>query len=118
MNALLFTIAHPLFAFPCNWLLNKYGMRISFIVGGVFVIAGVWLRILLEVDNSYFCLAGSALAAIGNIFVLNTPSKIALNWFRVEKVPIVTFTGILISILSLTFGASVPGFFIDEDTTT
>jgi fucose permease len=47
MNALLFTIAHPLFAFPCNWLINKKGMRVSYIVGAVFTVGGAWLRLLL-----------------------------------------------------------------------
>ncbi len=83
MNSLLFTISHPIFAFPCNWLLNKYGMRITFIIGGIFVIAGVWLRILLQVENSIFCILGSALISIGNIVVINTPSKVAITWFAV-----------------------------------
>lgn len=113
LNALLFTIAHPLFAVPCNWLLNKYGMHISFIVAAVFVSGGVWLRLLLDVGNPEFCLLGSLLAAFGNIFILNTPSKLALNWFSSEKVNIVTFTGILATLLSVTIGASVPGFLID-----
>jgi len=56
-------------------------MRFSFIGGGILVIGGVWLRLLLDVENPLFCLLGSALAAIGNIFILNTPSKIAQNWF-------------------------------------
>jgi hypothetical protein len=99
---------------PCNWIINKYGMRISFILGTSFVVVGVWLRLLLEVRQSIFCLLGSGLGSIGNIFVLNTPSKVALNWFRQEKVGIVTFTGILINLLSLTFGASVPSFIISK----
>jgi hypothetical protein len=56
-------------------------MKISFVVGAVFIVSGVWLRLLLDVGKSYFCLLGSLLAAIGNIFILNTPSKVALNWF-------------------------------------
>lgn len=114
MNALLFTIAHPLFAFPCNWLINKKGMRISFIAGAVFTVAGVWLRLLIEEENAIFCLIGSALAAIGNIFVLNTPSKMAINWFKSTQVNIVSFTGILFNLLSITLGAAVPGFFIND----
>ena len=89
-------------------------MRIGFIVGAAFVIAGVWLRLLLEVRQSIFCLLGSWLAAIGNIFILNTPSQVALNWFSKDKVGIVTFTGILLNLLSITFGASVPSFIIDK----
>lgn len=48
LNALLFTIAHPLFAVPCNWLINKKGMHFSFVIGAVLTIAGVWLRLLLS----------------------------------------------------------------------
>lgn len=117
LNALLFTIAHPLLAYPCNWLINKKGMRLSFIIGAALVVAGVWMRLLLEEGTSVFCLLGSGLAATGSIFVLNTPSKLALNWFRKERVNIVAFTGILATLLSLTIGASIPGFLIDKNTT-
>jgi FLVCR family feline leukemia virus subgroup C receptor-related protein len=92
-------------------------MRPGFIVGGVLVIIGVWLRILLEVGNPTYCLMGSALAAVGNIFIINTPSKVAINWFSVERVPLVTFTGILCTLISLTLGASIPGFIINSDST-
>lgn len=116
LNALLFTIAHPVFALPCNWLINKYGMRFGFIVGAVLLVGGVWLRLLLAVGQSFYCLLGSMLAAIGNIFILNTPSKVALNWFSKERVDIVTFSGILVGLLSITIGASVPSFLIDKNT--
>jgi fucose permease len=48
LNALLFNLAHPLFAFPCNWLLNRFGMHKCFILGGIFTIGGVWLRLLIQ----------------------------------------------------------------------
>lgn len=89
-------------------------MRPCFIIAAILVCSGVWLRLLLEVDQSVFCLLGSALAALGNIVVLNTPSKVALNWFRKERVGIVTFTGVLGSIISNTIGASVPSFIVDK----
>jgi hypothetical protein len=63
-------------------------------------------------------LIGSALAAIGNIFVLNTPSKLAVNWFKSDTVNIVSFTGILFTLLSITLGAAVPGFLINDNTST
>ena len=92
-------------------------MRPCFIGAALLVCSGVWLRLLLEVDRSVFCLLGSALAAIGNIAVLNTPSKVALNWFRKERVGIVTFTGVLGSIISNTIGASVPSYIIKKSST-
>lgn len=76
--------------------------------------SGVWLRLLLNVGQSVFCLLGSGLAAIGNIFIFNTPSQVALNWFKQDQVGIVTFTGILLNLLSITFGASVPSFIVGK----
>ena len=93
-------------------------MRPCFVAAAVLVSAGAWLRLLLEVEQSVFCLLGSALAAIGNIFVLNTPSKVALHWFKKEKVGIVTFTGVLAGIISNTVGASIPSFIIGKNATT
>lgn len=81
LNALLFNLAHPICAFPCNWLINRYGMHKCYLLGGVCVIGGVWLRMLIEENNSTYVLIGSALIAVGNIFVVNTPSKFATNWF-------------------------------------
>lgn len=112
LNALLFTIAHPIFAFPCNWILNKYSMRLGFIIGGLLVSAGVWMRLLIGEGNSIYCLIGSGLAAIGNIFVFNTPSKIALNWFRADRAPIIIFLGVVANMISITVGAAVPGLII------
>ena len=89
-------------------------MRVSFIIGAVFLVSGVWLRLLLSVGQSIFCLLGSGLAAIGNIFVFNTPSQVALNWFKQDQVGIVTFTGILLNLLSITFGASAPSFIVGK----
>lgn len=116
MNALLFTIAHPLFAVPCNWIINRFGMHVSFVAASLLVSGGTWLRLLLEDGQAFYCLIGSFLAAVGNIFVLNTPSKVSMNWFSKDRAGIVTFTGILATLLSITLGASVPGLIIDDNT--
>lgn len=79
---LFFPIFHPFCAFPANWVLDKFGMKIGCSVGGVFLIAGVWLRTLLEEGQPGWCLAGSILASIGNVFILNSPSILANNWFK------------------------------------
>lgn len=42
----------------------------------------------------------------------------AVNWFKSDKVGIVSSTGILFTLLSITLGAALPGFFIDDNTST
>jgi hypothetical protein len=93
-------------------------MHKCFILGGIFTIGGVWLRLLIEEGNSTYILMGSALTAFGNIFILNTPGKIATNWFPSSSVSLVTFLGISFGIISNSIGVSVPGFFINENTST
>lgn len=114
LNALLFNVAHPLFGFPCNWLINRFGMHKCYILGGAFVISGVWLRLLIEESRSTYVLIGSALVAIGNIFIVNTPSKVATNWFASKWVNLVAFIGVCFTTLSITIGAALPGFFIND----
>lgn len=113
----MFTIAHPLFAVPCNWILERYGMRIGFIIGGFLVVGGVWLRILIAEERILFCLMGSVLAALGNIFILNSPSKMAANWFKTESIPNTVFLAVLANLISITLGASVPGLVLTENST-
>lgn len=61
---------------------------------------------------------GSALTAFGNIFIINTPSKFATNWFPIGSANLVTSLAVSFTILSVSIGAAAPGFFINENTST
>ena len=82
LNYLIFPISHTLLAGPINWMLTKKGIRMSYYLGAVLMIAGVWLRTTLSTGNPYLCLLGSFLAGASGLFVMNSASKITLNWFR------------------------------------
>jgi hypothetical protein len=116
-NALIFTILHPIGAFPANWILDKYGSRIGCILGSVFVIAGVWVRNLLEKGNPEWCLFGSFLAAFGNLFVLNSAIKVSVNWFTPANIPGVVFLTVLANQISMTLGAALPGLILPKSPT-
>lgn len=73
------------------------------------------MRLLLAEGSSVYCLIGSCLIGIGNIFVFNTPSKIALSWFRADRAPIIVFLGVVANMISITVGAAVPGLVIDNE---
>jgi hypothetical protein len=92
-------------------------MRVGFLIGAFFVISGVWMRTLMQIDNPLFCLMGSILSAIGSIFVFNSPVKMAVNWFKSSTVPKIIFLAVISNLLSVTIGASVPGLILKEDST-
>lgn len=108
---------HPIAAAPSSWIIDKFGMKIGCIIGGVSVTIGVWLRYFLEVDQPYICLAGSIIAAFGNVFILNSASLVAFNWFPSETMPNVTMVCVLTNFLSAAIGASSGGWFLGVNST-
>lgn len=81
LNVLLCSIIHPFMATPCNIILDKFGIRIGCSIGGVFVILGVWSRTLMQVNYPAWALISSACCSIGNVFILSSPSILAIKWF-------------------------------------
>jgi hypothetical protein len=58
------------------------------------------------------------LAAIGTIFIFNSPVKLAVNWFKTENMPFVIFGTVLSNLISVAAGASIPGFILNKQSTT
>jgi MFS family permease len=46
---LLSSITHPFIVTPCNFILDKFGIKIGCSIGGVLVIVGSWTKILMDV---------------------------------------------------------------------
>lgn len=117
LNYLIFPISHALFATPVNWCLTKKGIRVSYYIAAVTMIAGAWLRTTLTAGNPYICLLGSVLCGFGYLFILNSASKITLNWFRSEVLTQVTFVSVLSNIASLSGSLIMPGLFLNSKST-
>lgn len=114
LNVLFFAILNPIFVFPVNWVLDRFGMRVGCSLGGILTVAGVWLRTLLADGEVGWCLCGTILASIGSIFILSSPSIIANNWFKPSSVPPAISLAVLATLLSVAFGSSLPGLIIKQ----
>jgi hypothetical protein len=66
---------------PCNFILDRYGIKIGCSIGGIIIIIGVWVRVFLVQNNPTFMILGSILSAIGYIMVISSPSAFAIKWF-------------------------------------
>jgi fucose permease len=82
LNYLICPISHAVFAFPVNWMLTKKGIKVSYCIAAVLMIVGIWLRTTLSADGAYLCLLGSFLCGGSGLFIMNSASKITMNWFR------------------------------------
>lgn len=49
--------------------------------------------------------------------MMNSASKVTMNWFRSEVMTSVTFVSALSTMLSLSFSSIIPGFLLDSSST-
>ncbi|KAL4507094.1 hypothetical protein ABPG72_001887 [Tetrahymena utriculariae] len=109
LNSLLFLLMHPLFTFPANFIIDKYGVKISITVGCILCMLGAWLRMLVN-QSFYILIAGSIVCGIGRPFILNCQGKIVANWFFPKDRSLITS---LLSFILTSFtviGLLFPGF--------
>jgi MFS transporter, FLVCR family, MFS-domain-containing protein 7 len=62
-------------------ILNRYGMKVTIACGTLFILIGAWIRCFIIFTNFMPFYVGSFIAALGQPFLMNLPSKVASNWF-------------------------------------
>lgn len=60
---------------------------------------------------------GSFFAAVGNIFIINSPSKFASTWFRPSVVARITTLGVMCTMGSMALGVALPPYFVNSKST-
>lgn len=82
-----YMIVYVFVNFPSNWVLDIKGVKKGIVFGAVFTSLGAAIRCLVSTDFS-FVILGQILCAIGQPFILNAPTKIAIRWFKTDSVSI------------------------------
>jgi len=62
---------HPLFTFPASMVIDKYGTYVGILIGCSFLIAGVWIRYLINYSFA-FVIVGQLLSGIGRPLIMNS----------------------------------------------
>ena len=104
MFSLIYMIIYVITCFPEAYIIDTYNLRIFLIITAACNIVGAGLKLLINKDSSLAsCYIGQIIASLFQPILLNTPGKIAANWFR-EDIRTVICT---ICCLSVIFGALV-----------
>jgi Na+/melibiose symporter-like transporter len=116
MFSLIYMIIYPFACIPEGWLIDDYSIRVGLIITAGCNIIGAGLKLLVNKDESLAsCYIGQILAGLFQPALINSPGKIAANWFRDDIRTIIC----TICCLAVTIGTLV-GFlwnlaFIDEN---
>ncbi len=70
--------------FPASYVIDKYGFRVSLIIGGLLTGIFGFTRFALS-DSFVMIMISQFLVAAGQPFLLNVTTKVATNWFPFEE---------------------------------
>ena len=83
MFSLMYMIIYPFVCIPEGWLIDNYSTRLGIIIASATTLAGSGLKLLVNKDTSLAsCFIGQFLSGSFQPALLNSPGKIAANWFR------------------------------------
>ena len=83
MFSLMYMIIYPFVCIPEGWLIDSYSTRLGIIIASATTLAGSALKLLVNKDTTLAaCFVGQFLSGLFQPALLNSPGKIAANWFR------------------------------------
>lgn len=112
--SLLYMILYPFVCIPQGYLIDNYSTRLGLIIAAALTLASAGLKCLVNhsMGAVYF---GQFLAALFQPAILNSPGKIAANWFRVNARTLVTTICCIANTIGILFGFVFHTFIIEED---
>jgi hypothetical protein len=99
--------------FPANYLIDKTGIRIPVYLASATLLAGAWIRLLVNTSFSFVVL-GQVIMALGQPFMLSAPAKLASLWFGDNERAIATTLGSLAAPIGAVTGFLLPLPLISE----
>ena len=83
MFSLIYMIIYPFACIPEAWLIDDYSIRLGLIIAAATNIIGAGLKLLVNKDKSLAsCYIGQFISGLFQPALINSPGKIAANWFR------------------------------------
>ncbi len=84
MFSMSYMIMYIIFSLPASWTVDKYGYRVSLIIGALITTVFGFLRAFCA-DHFTIVLISQFMIAIGQPFLLNISTKVPANWFPISE---------------------------------
>ncbi len=91
MFAMIYFIVYPFAFIEEGWLLENFSLKIGLSLSSASTLLGSFFKIFINNDKTLtVCYVGQVFAALFRPLLLNSPGKIASNWFREDKRTFIT----------------------------
>ena len=86
MFSIIYMIIYPFLCIPEGWFIDSKGIKKGLIIASSFTLIGSFLKIFIKKDKSLItCYIGQILSGLVRPGLLNSPGKIAAEWFSEDK---------------------------------
>ena len=114
MFSLIYCIVYPFVSLPEGWLVDDWSVRWSIIISSACTLGGSLLRLLIN-KSMAMAYIGQVIIAIFQPALLNSPGKIAANWFREDIRNLICTVCCLADTVGILVGMLWNMLFIDSD---
>nr|CAD2147390.1 unnamed protein product [Meloidogyne enterolobii] len=108
-TSMIYMLTYMILIFPGSWFLDKYGLRMSVMIGAFGNCFGAWLKILSTTpDRFWLTFIAQTIVGSSQVFILGIPPRLAAVWFGPEQVSTACAAGVFGNQLGIAIGFILP----------
>ena len=114
-TSVIYMIVYIPLIFPSTFLLTKYGLRVTLLVGSFGNFIGSVIRCFsVSPTLFYVTLIGQTISGISQVFILNIPPHLSSIWFPNQEISTATAIGVFGNQLGIAAGFVVPTYLVTK----
>ncbi|KAI1731627.1 major facilitator superfamily domain-containing protein [Ditylenchus destructor] len=116
-TSMIYMLMYMLLIFPGSWFLDKYGLRVSVLIGAFGNCIGAWLKILSTApDKFWLTFVAQTIVGSSQVFILGIPPRLAAVWFGPKQVSTACAAGVFGNQLGIAIGFILPPWLVHMST--
>ncbi|KAK0426504.1 hypothetical protein QR680_009742 [Steinernema hermaphroditum] len=109
----IYMLTYMILVFPGSWFLDKFGLRISILIGAFGNCIGAWIKVLSTHPNGFWItFVGQTIVGSSQVFILGIPPRLAAVWFGPKQVSTACAAGVFGNQLGIAIGFVLPPFLV------
>uniref|UniRef100_A0A915PSL2 Major facilitator superfamily (MFS) profile domain-containing protein n=1 Tax=Setaria digitata TaxID=48799 RepID=A0A915PSL2_9BILA len=108
-TSMIYMLTYIVFVLPASWVLDKYGLRISILLGSGGNCIGAWVKMFsTRPDAFWITFLGQTIVGFSQMFILGIPPRLAAVWFGPKQVSTACAVGVFGNQLGIAVGFLLP----------
>lgn len=116
-TSMIYMLTYIFFFIPAAWLLDKWGLRLSVLLGALGNCVGAWIKLMsTHPDSFWVTFVGQTIVGASQMFTLGIPPRLAAVWFGPDEVSRACALGVFGNQLGIAVGFVLPPMIVSNGT--